>query len=155
MSLTTPEQIRNFYVLGDDIATGGQPLPDQFAALKKAGFDMVINLALADSPGAVKNEVDIIHDLGMIYKHIPVNFHAPMPDDLDLFFRNMEFHRGKRIFVHCALNWRVSCFMFLYRTVKCGCPVEQAMRDLHAIWQPDAIWQHFIDTVLDSYNHKI
>jgi protein tyrosine phosphatase (PTP) superfamily phosphohydrolase (DUF442 family) len=155
VSLTSLEQIRNFYVLGDDIATGGQPLADQFAALKDAGFDVVINLALADSPGAVKNEDEIIHNLGMVYKHIPVNFYSPMPDDLDLFFHNMELHRGKRIFVHCALNWRVSCFMFLYRTVKCDCPVERAMHDLHAIWQPDDTWRNFIDTALDSYNHKL
>ena len=154
MARTALEQIRNFYVLGDDVATGGQPLPGQFAAIKEAGFDVVINLALANSPGAVNNEDKIIHNLGMVYEHIPVNFETPMPDDLDLFFRHMEHHLGKKIFVHCAYNWRVSCFMFLHRTIKCDCPVDQALHDLHAVWQPDNIWQNFIDSALDSYNRN-
>jgi protein tyrosine phosphatase (PTP) superfamily phosphohydrolase (DUF442 family) len=148
------EQIRNFYTLDDNVATGGQPEADQFAAISQAGFDVVINLALADSPGAVSAEDKIIHDLGMVYEHIPVNFNNPAPDDLDLFFHSMQRHRGKRIFVHCAYNWRVSSFMFLYRTIKCGCPVDEALHDLHAVWQPDNVWQNFIESALDSYNRK-
>jgi protein tyrosine phosphatase (PTP) superfamily phosphohydrolase (DUF442 family) len=154
MAWTALEQIKNFYVLDDDVATGGQPAPDQFAAIKNAGFDVVINLALADSPGAVINEGKIIHALGMVYEHIPVDFKHPALDDLDLFFHRMGQHREKKIFVHCAYNWRVACFMFLYRAIKCRCPVAAALHDLHAVWQPDPVWQNFIEAALDSYNIK-
>jgi len=154
MAQTTLEQIRNFYVLEDNVATGGQPAPDQFAAIKNAGFDVVINLALADSPGAVSSEGKIIHDLGLAYEHIPVDFKNPVLGDLDLFFHSMERHRGRKIFVHCAYNWRVSSFMFLYRIIKCGCPVAEALHDLHALWEPDNIWQNFIKSALASYNLK-
>src|SRR3972149_1462158 len=154
MARTALEQIKNFYVLDENVATGGQPAPDQFSAIKTAGFDVVINLALADSPGAVNTEDRIIHDLGMVYEHIPVNFKNPALDDLDLFFHSMERHRGRKIFVHCAYNWRVSSFMFLYRIIKCGCPVTEALHDLHALWEPDNIWQNFIKSALASYNLK-
>ena len=148
---TALEQIRNFYALEDNVATGGQPAPGQFSALREAGFDVVINLAVPDSPGAISAENKIIHDLGMVYEHIPVNFKSPAPSDLDQFFQSMERHRGKKIFVHCAYNWRVSSFMFLWRILKCHCPVTEALRDLHTVWQPDTIWQTFIDTALASY----
>ena len=152
MSRTALEQIRNFYVLEDKVATGGQPELDQFAALKYEGFDIVINLALADSPGAVSNEGKIIHDLGLAYEHIPVDFRYPALADLDLFFHRMEHYRGRKIFVHCAYNWRVSSFMFLYRIIKCGCPMAEALHGLHALWEPDVTWQKFIRSALDAYN---
>lgn len=152
MARTALEQIMNFYVLDGNIATGGQPAPDQFSAIKNAGFDVVINLALPDSPGAVSNEGKIIHDLDMDYAHIPVDFRNPALADLDLFFHHMEHHRGRKIFVHCACNWRVSSFMFLYRTIKCRCPVAEALCDLHAVWHPDSTWQTFIESMLNSHN---
>ena len=152
MSQITLEQIRNFYVLEDKVATGGQPALDQFAILKNEGFDVVINLARADSPGSVNNEGKIIHDLGMAYEHIPVDFKYPALADLDLFFHSMERYRGRKVFVHCAYNWRVSSFMFLYRTIKCHCPVDKALHDLHAGWNPNNVWQNFIKSAQTSYN---
>lgn len=152
MSQTTLERIKNFYALEDHVATGGQPAPDQFAVIKDAGFDVVINLARTDSPGAVSNEGKIIQDLGMTYEHIPVDFKNPALADLDLFFHSMERHRGNKIFVHCAYNWRVSSFMFLYRTIKCHCPADEALRAMHAVWHPDRTWQTFIESALTSYN---
>ena len=152
MSRTALQQIRNFYRVAENIATGGQPAPEQFTAIRLAGFDVIINLALADSPGAVKDEHKIIHELGMVYEHIPVHFRKPELADLNLFFNCMERHREQKIFVHCAYNWRVSSFIFLYRTIKCHCPVAEALSDLHAVWHPDSTWQGFIESALQSHN---
>jgi len=41
--------IRNFLRIDDRLATSGMPQPDDFAALRQAGFDVVINLALPTS----------------------------------------------------------------------------------------------------------
>ena len=152
MSRTALQQIRNFYRVAENIATGGQPAPEQFTAIRHAGFDVIINLALADSPGAVKEELKIIHELGMEYEHIPVPFRKPELADLNRFFNCMERHREQKIFVHCAYNWRVSSFIFLYRTIKCQCPVAEALSDLHAVWHPDNTWQGFIESTLQSHN---
>jgi len=143
--------IRNYYPLGDNMATGGQPTPEQFTALKQAGFNVVINLARPDSPGAFSDEAGLMHDLGMVYEHIPVDFKHPAPADLDCFFESMRRHEGKKIFVHCAYNWRVSSFMFLYRTLQRHCPVAEALPDLHAVWRPDHTWQAFINTALAAH----
>ena len=38
--------IRNFLRLDDRLATSGMPLPDDFATLRQAGVDVVINVTL-------------------------------------------------------------------------------------------------------------
>jgi protein tyrosine phosphatase (PTP) superfamily phosphohydrolase (DUF442 family) len=146
------QQIRNFYRIGHNIATAGQPTIEEFTIVKQNNFDLIINLAKKDSPNAISNESSIVAGLGLNYIHIPVDFKAPALSDLQQFFEIMERHRNKHIFVHCALNRRVSSFMFLYRIIKCNLSVLEALRDLHAVWQPDNIWQSFIDTALTHYN---
>lgn len=146
------EGIQNYYRIGDTIATAGQPTVDQFNAVKEANFDLIINLALSDSPEAIENENELVEKLGMDYVHIPVNFEAPTLSELKRFFAVMDQHKNEQIFIHCALNLRVSVFLFLYRTIRCDYPVAEAINDLHAVWQPDATWQSFIDSVLAHYH---
>ena len=38
-------KIYNYVPINDQIASSGQPSPEQFSAIKKAGYDVVINLA--------------------------------------------------------------------------------------------------------------
>lgn len=146
------EDIKNFYRIGDKLATAAQPTHEQFQDIKDEEFDVVINLAREDSPGAITNEAAIVERLNMDYVHIPVDFGAPVLSDLKRFFATMDRYRINNIFVHCAYNWRVSAFVFLYRTIRCDVPVATAICDLHAIWQPDETWQTFIDSVLTHYN---
>ena len=47
--MNTLEHIRNFLRIDDRLATSGMPQPEDFAALRQAGFDIVINLALPTS----------------------------------------------------------------------------------------------------------
>lgn len=145
-------QIRNFYRIDKNIATAGQPTIEEFTIIKQNNHDLIINLATKDSPDAISNEGSIVTGLGLDYIHIPVDFRAPAISDLQQFFEVMELNRNKHIFVHCALNWRVASFMFLYRTVKCNLPVATAKQDLHAVWRPDNVWQSFIDMALTHYN---
>ena len=42
-------KIYNYVPINDQIASSGQPSPEQFSAIKEAGYDVVINLALASS----------------------------------------------------------------------------------------------------------
>ena len=57
----------------------------------------------------------------------------------------------RRVYVHCVANFRVSTFMYLYRTLVLGQPPEDALADLHAIWQPYDWWQAFIDEALAQW----
>jgi NAD+ diphosphatase len=142
--------IKNFLPLGERFGTAGQPTAEQFALIRAEGFDTVVNLALATSPGGLPDEGALVQGLGMEYVHIPVEFGAPQPDDLQRFFDAVEQREGKRIFVHCIMNMRVSAFMFLYRVLKLGHPIHDAELALHRLWQPDPVWQDFIDRALRS-----
>ncbi len=145
------EDIINFYRIDENIATSGQPKAGQFKEICAEGYEIVFNLALNDSPNAIEDEGKIINELNMQYVHIPVDFSSPSLEDLKLFFKHMEKHENKKIFVHCAMNRRVSAFMFLYHTIMCQVPFVDATRHIDAVWQPDPVWQDFIGNTLRSY----
>lgn len=65
-------EICNFLQLSNSIATAGQPTIEQFAAIKQAGYSVVINLALPTSTNAIPNEQQIVESQGMEYMAIPV-----------------------------------------------------------------------------------
>ena len=140
-------EIRSFLPLTDRIGTAGQPAPEQFAAVRDAGYDVVINLALPTSTYAVADEGDIVARHGMRYVHIPVDFDRPSVDDARRFFEAMDAARAGKVFVHCAMNMRVSAFVYLYRTLREAVPPEVARRDLLRVWTPNPTWEKFIEEV--------
>lgn len=138
------EQILNYYPVSGRIASSGQPRADQFGAIAEAGFDTVINLALPTSKGALVDEGGIVTRLGLAYLHLPVSWEAPRLEDVALFFAVMGALENRRVWVHCALNMRVSCFLYLYGRHVLGQPEEEAGRPLRAIWHPAGPWQALI-----------
>lgn len=142
--------IYNFRAIGDRLGTAGQPTETQFQAVRDAGFDAVINLALPTSDNALAHEGSIVTGLGMTYVHIPVDFKTPTSDDFEAFCRVMDAFDNRRVFVHCAANMRVSAFVFLYRVLRQKVSMSEAERDLHAIWQPDDVWNRFIQKELQD-----
>ncbi len=150
--MTTLTTIRQFLPISDTLATAGQPTEAELAALATAGYSVVMNLALPTSDYALPNEKATVEGLGMAYVAIPVVWEAPTLKDLDQFFQAMEAHSDQKIFVHCALNMRVSAFVYLYRVLKLGLDPALAQRDLFVIWQPNEGWQRFIDEAVLHYS---
>ena len=74
----------------------------------------MINLALATSDHSLADEPGVVKTLGRTYHHIPVDFAAPNMEDPRAFLQVMDDSGGKKVFVHCAANYRVSCFVSLY-----------------------------------------
>ena len=136
--------IRNFLRIDDRLATSGMPQPDDFVALRQAGFEVVINLALPTSDNALPNEGELVSAQGMTYVHIPVKFDAPQPADFEQFSKIMDIFAGQKVFVHCAANMRVSAFVFLHRLHQ-GADRATAGTDLTKIWQPDGAWRAFMN----------
>jgi protein tyrosine phosphatase (PTP) superfamily phosphohydrolase (DUF442 family) len=145
------ESIYNFLALSDALGTAGQPTQEQFAAIRQAGYQIVINLALPDSPNALPQEKECVESQGMEYVHIPVVWEKPRVEDALKFFHTMEVNSNKRIFVHCAANKRVSAFIYLYRTLHQGVAQEDAEKDLHKLWVPNELWSSFIKKVTEHY----
>jgi len=143
-------EIYSYRAVGERLGTAGQPTESQLKAVREAGFDAVINLALPTSDNALAHEGSIVTGLGMSYVHIPVDFKTPTSDDFRAFCRVMDAFDDRRVFVHCAANKRVSAFVFLYRVIHQQVSVAEAERDLNAIWQPDDVWSRFIQKRLEG-----
>tara|TARA_R110000782_G_scaffold166829_1_gene258772 strand:+ start:3736 stop:4197 length:462 start_codon:yes stop_codon:yes gene_type:complete len=142
------ENIKTYRRISKSLHTAAQPSTDQFQSIKQAGVDMIVNLALSDSPDAINNESEIVQECKMNYVHIPVDFKQPKLIDLKRYFQSMEQNKDKNVLVHCAYNWRASCFVYLYRVIKQDCDDDIAKQDMLAIWEPDTTWQSFINTCL-------
>ena len=143
------ENITNFLQLTIRLATAGQPTVEQYPAIALAGYRVVINLGLIDSPQALANEAAIASNLGLEYIHIPVQWDAPTLVDFQEFVSAMDTHIHQKVFVHCAANKRVSAFMYLYQ-IHQGMDEIIAGQDLAKIWMPNQIWQNFIETIQSS-----
>jgi uncharacterized protein (TIGR01244 family) len=145
------EEIYNYLKLSDSVATAGQPTEAQFSVIKESGYQVVVNLALPDSPNALSYEQAIVESQGMQYIHIPVVWENPTLEDIARFFSVMEAKADKPVFVHCIANMRVSAFMYLYRLIHERMSDEQAKKELHQIWTPNDTWQEFIKQVIEHY----
>jgi protein tyrosine phosphatase (PTP) superfamily phosphohydrolase (DUF442 family) len=143
--------IHNFLKLSEKIGTAGQPTEAQLAAIKAAGYRVVVNLALPSSTNALPHEQTLVEAQGMAYIHIPVLWEEPTLADFQQFVSVMQAYTEQPVFVHCAMNMRVSAFMYLYRWLFEGVDEAVAKRDLHAIWIPNDRWQAFMAQILQYY----
>jgi len=135
--------ILNTIVINGRISTSGQPSPNQFSEIAEAGFTSLINLAMPNSTNALPDEGGFVSEAGMNYFHIPVPFDAPTLAHLSLFLKLMKALEKEKIWVHCALNWRVSAFMAHYQ--KGVLKLSEAERvPMLQNWKPDEIWQEFL-----------
>lgn len=143
--------IFNYREVSAFLGTAGQPTADQFPRIREVGYEVVINLALTTSDNALANEGSLVAGLGMAYVHIPVDFARPTAADFEAFAGVLDAFRSRRVFVHCAMNMRVSAFVFVYRVLRGEATRVEALRDLKAIWEPDETWSRFIeDRLIDG-----
>ena len=127
------------------MATSGQPTRQQFELIKEAGYQIVINLAMSCSTNAIANEGAIVTDLGLVYVQIPVVWENPTLEDVKLFFSIMQAFADKQVWVHCAKNMRVSCFIYFWQKHCLKLPEQQARQPMDKIWQPTGVWQQLIE----------
>ena len=147
--------LKNYLQISKKLHTSAQPSLEQFEMIKNCGVDMVINLAQINSPGAIENESQIVTSNMMDYIHIPVDFNHPTSTELESFFNTMNQSVNKIILIHCAYNWRVSCFIYLYQLIENRIPEKDARDDMLKIWNPDETWESFIKINLSMYENKI
>ncbi len=142
--------ILNYIKINDNISTSGQPSKEEFEIILKHDFDVVINLALSTATNALDNEDKIVSQLGMSYIHIPVDFEKPTKDDLKLFLTLLSSLEGKKVFVHCALNYRVSAFMYVYHKYFLQTPFDNINLTMMEEWSPSEVWQELMKTSFEE-----
>ena len=140
------DDILNFVQLTERVGTSGQPTEAQFRRIADAGYAAVINLAMPDSDNAIPDEGRLVTQTGMSYLHIPVKWDAPTVGDLQTFIRAMQAFDEQRVWVHCAMNLRVSAFMYHYLKTAEGLDESSARSPILSKWEPrmDDVWRDFL-----------
>lgn len=142
--------IKAYVPIDSTLATSGQPTEAEFRDIAAAGFRIVLNLALPTSPGALPDERATVTALGMDYTHLPVPFEAPQREHYQRFEHTMREREGSAVWIHCAMNYRVSAFLAVYRVRRLGWTRDDALAELRKVWLPDAVWTEWIEACLSG-----
>ncbi len=142
--------ILNYIKINELISTSGQPKLEQFELIANEGFEVVINLALYNSSNAIENEDKVVTSLGMSYFHIPVDFENPKKSDLKLFINTLQALGSNKVWVHCAKNYRVTAFMYVYHKYVLRTPFEEIDLSIFEKWQPSLVWQELMKVSLED-----
>ena len=134
------ETVRNFQVVDETLSSAGQIGYDQIPLLAEQGYDVVVNLAIADERRNGQ-EGFLVAQNGLTYVHIPVDWESPELEDVEMFFDVMQAHEGRKVFVHCFANMRASAFVFMYRTLVLGVPEAEALATMNEVWDPQELEQ--------------
>ncbi|MEC9411966.1 MAG: protein tyrosine phosphatase family protein [Pseudomonadota bacterium] len=136
--------IKNYLAVTTTIASSGQPAVNEFEQIAEQGYQVIINLAMPDSSSAIADEGHIVTGLGMSYVHIPIPFDEPKQTHLIQFFNVMAGLSDRKIWVHCALNYRASAFLYLYLLIVKRQSKQQASAALLPSWKPNTVWADFM-----------
>jgi protein tyrosine phosphatase (PTP) superfamily phosphohydrolase (DUF442 family) len=142
-------EIYNFYKVSDTLACSGQPTEAQLKQLAEEQYQAVINLASHNNKFALPDETGSVSALGIKYFNIPVAFDDPRLNELTDFIKLMNQYSGHKTLVHCAANYRASVFTGLYLFKAALLDETQMQLFIEEVWQPDAVWQQFIDESLE------
>lgn len=134
------ETVRNFQVVDEMLSSAGQIGYDQIPLLAEQGYDVVVNLAIADERRNGE-EGFLVAQNGLTYVHIPVDWESPQLDDVEMFFDVMQANEGRKVFVHCFANMRASAFVFMYRTLVEGVSEAEALSTMNEVWDPGELDQ--------------
>ncbi len=139
------EDILNFTQVTDRVASSGQPLAQEFIKIEEAGYQVVINLCTHRLDDIVRQEGTIVAALDMVYFHMPVPFNNPNQEHIRIFLAQMELFKDRKIWVHCALNYRASGFLCHYLQKSCQHSAAQAKQKTFPFWKPNEVWQQFLE----------
>jgi len=134
------EGVSTFAQLDTTIACGGATKPEAIPELGKMGFKSVINLRLANEPGAqVEEEGAAVRAAGMRYVHLPFNVQAPDPQLVDEFIAAVTLPANQPAYVHCAAGGRAAAMWMIKRVVADHWDEERALTEANALGLNDRL----------------
>ena len=137
----------NTHQVFDWLWSSGQLSERDISSLPALGIEVVVNLALPTSSNALPGEAELITRQGVAYIQIPVEWEHPKPEQFSQFVGVLNAFAGRKVWVHCAKNMRVSAFIYLYRKLILLESEEGASFPMRAVWSPNETWQTFINRV--------
>jgi protein tyrosine phosphatase (PTP) superfamily phosphohydrolase (DUF442 family) len=144
----------NIHQVSESLWTSGQLSKRDIRSLPSLGVEVVINLALPTSTNALAGEAELVTGQRMVYVHIPVEWENPQPKQFIQFVGVLNAFSGRKIWVHCAKNMRVSAFIYLYRKLVLAEAEELASMPMRRVWSPNETWQAFISQVCAAHANQ-
>ncbi len=146
------ENIDSYKKNDEKLSTAGQPTESELGLLADDGFEVIINIRPESEMLDLFDGKSIVENLGMKYFQIPVTFDTLTNEIIVKFIELMEEQKGKRIFLHCRKNVRVSVLLALYQIIKLGWEKEDAFNELREMVDVDPMLEDFIDFHINNYS---
>ncbi len=122
------KSIEAFRQVSDTLYTAGQPQPDAFAALAKAGVLHVINLR-PPSETPELNEAALVTQAHMAYYNIPISGVEDWTRENVNLLDTLLHKLGKeKVLLHCSSSNRVGALIALRAAWIEGLPIEEAIK---------------------------
>lgn len=149
LTMSELAELKNYQVNSPAMVSSGLPTQAHFDALKTMGVTKVIDLI----PGDRTAESNLMTTMNLEYHNIQVEWEKPTLENFADYVTSMQQSAGSDgiTLTHCKLNWRGAVFTYLYRVTQLNESEVVAKRDMIAIWQPNEIWQAFINEVKAEY----
>lgn len=115
---STVPGITNFAQVKTTVACAGAVTPASVAGIKKMGFASIINLRMANEPGAdIDAEAAAAKAAGINFVHLPFNGGMPDPAVADRFIKTITESENVPAFIHCASGNRAAAMWFIKRVL--------------------------------------
>jgi protein tyrosine phosphatase (PTP) superfamily phosphohydrolase (DUF442 family) len=150
LAANAADRPENFVQWREGLASSAQPKAEWLASAGEQKYTLLVNLAPPQSHGSLANEGGLVAAKGVKYVNIPVDFTRPTAEDFRFFSEVMKAAGQSSVFVHCQANFRASSFVFLYRVIHEGAPVQETWAKLQSAWVPDRVWRRFIEETLKA-----
>ena len=137
-----------------NLMTSALPSEEDFSLMAAQGYEIIISLCQDIDSETLEDEDSLVSRAGMRYIHLPVTFVAPTLEDYELLRDILRSVPDRKVWLHCARNWRVSAFMTIYHIVEMSMPHREAEEIAHRAWQPDETWQALINEAIEKYAYQ-
>jgi uncharacterized protein (TIGR01244 family) len=135
--------IRNLARLETTVACAGATSAEAVPEIKKMGFVSIINLRLADEPGAeVEKEEAAAKAAGLRYFHVPFAG-KPDPQAAEQFLNAITTKGAEPAFIHCAGGNRAASMWLIKRLAVDHWDVDKATAEATALGQSSAALREF------------
>jgi protein tyrosine phosphatase (PTP) superfamily phosphohydrolase (DUF442 family) len=138
----------------ENLTTSGLPAPEDFAHMAQEGYEIVIAVRHPDDAMQLAGEEELVAQAGMAFFYIPMRSQALTPEGYEMLRDALRTWHDRKIWLHCTKNRRIATLMYVFNIIERSLPVSEAKQLLHAVWEPDAPRQAFIDEALEKYAYQ-
>jgi len=129
--------------VSDDLALGAQIDQAGMDWLAAEGFSLVINLNTPSARNYWAGEAEAATRSGMQYVHFPLDCSVLTPEKYAILQGILSAHRGRRAFLHCAMNVKSSGMAHIWRVRELGHDPVSARADLSRTPGHEPKWETF------------